>query len=428
MQKNNRFTLCLLMTGSELMSGDTLDSNSAFLGQVFNEYGIDIIEKVTVGDDEQQLKEQLLRLANSYDVIFMNGGLGPTQDDLSAKILADVCNVPIIRHRKAEEHVLQWCQARGLNVNAANLKQADLPANTTIFSNAPGSAVAFYVELDKALVIATPGVPSELKQITRQDILPFLQQRFALVKNGTWQQYQLFGIGESSLQQLLDEHFPLLKQEYNIGFRANFPYVELKLKPHQLETDPTQLQKLLQHLHEHRIGPSHSTAASALVELLHQHNKTISTAESCTGGLIASQITHIAGCSAVYPGSIVSYSNAIKHRLLNVDEAVLNAHGAVSEPVANAMLQGLLRTMQCDYGIAVSGVAGPEGGSDEKPVGTVWIAWGSAEQQHSVQLLISQPRLQFQQLVSAIALDLVRRQVAGYQQRPHYLSRWQTKL
>ena len=315
-----------------------------------------------------------------------------------------------------------------MDVNAANIKQADLPASAIIFSDAPGSAVAFYLQLGKALVIATPGVPSELKYITLQDILPFLEQRFNLVKNGSWQQYQLFGIGESSLQQLLNEHFPTLTEAYFIGFRANFPYVELKLKPRLPETDPTQLQKLLQHLNAHILGPAHSSAASALVEQLHKHAKTLATAESCTGGLIASEITRIAGCSSVFPGSIVSYSNTTKQQLLNVDENLLEKHGAVSEPVVKAMLVGLLHSIPANYGIAVSGIAGPDGGSEEKPVGTVWIAWGNLEQLHTVQLQINQPRLQFQRLVSAIALDLVRRQLTSQSLQPHYLSRWQTQL
>jgi len=416
------------MTGSELMSGDTIDSNSAFLGHVFNVFGIEILEKVTVGDDKQLLLEQLNRLVDTYDVIFMNGGLGPTQDDLTAQVLAAAAKTPITRHPDAERHVLQWCQARGLDVNAANIKQADLPASAIIFNDAPGSAVAFYLQLGKALVIATPGVPSELKHITLQDILPFLEQRFNLVKNGSWQQYQLFGIGESSLQQLLNEHFPTLTEAYFVGFRANFPYVELKLKPRLPETDPTQLQKLLRHLNAHILGPAHSSAASALVEQLHKHAKTLATAESCTGGLIASEITRIAGCSSVFPGSIVSYSNATKQQLLNVDETLLEQHGAVSEPVVKAMLVGLLHSIPANYGIAVSGIAGPDGGSKEKPVGTVWIAWGSLEQLHTVQLQINQPRLQFQRLVSAIALDLVRRQLTSQSLQPHYLSRWQTQL
>src|SRR5690554_4923011 len=144
MQKQDSYKLCLLMTGSELMSGDTIDSNSAFLGQVFSDIGVEVAEKVTVGDDSALLEEQLKRLAQRYDIILMNGGLGPTQDDLTAQVLAKVTNTPIARHQQAEQHVLQWCHARGLDVNPANLKQADLPANAQIFTDAPGSAVAFY--------------------------------------------------------------------------------------------------------------------------------------------------------------------------------------------------------------------------------------------------------------------------------------------
>lgn len=424
----NQPKLCLLMTGSELMSGDTIDSNSAYLGKKLADIGLSITEKITVSDDAAILLQQIQRLSVEYDVIFMNGGLGPTQDDLTAEVLARACQCELAVNREAEQHVISWCEKRGLTVNAANLKQAILPNNATIFSDAPGSAAAFYLRFNRAIIIATPGVPSELRTITEKDILPFLQQRFPLKKTATWLQYQLFGIGESSLQQLIDEQFPSLSDYFTVGFRANSPYVELKLLALPTDNIAAQnivLEALLAHLQENIIGSAHSTVASSLINALENHNKTVSSAESCTGGMIASLITQIAGSSAVFPGSIISYSNDVKKSLLQVSEHTLEQQGAVSEATVRAMLNGVLAVIKSDYAMAVSGIAGPSGGSDEKPVGTVWIAFGSKQQQQAICLVIRQPRVEFQQLVSTIAMDLLRRQILGFSLTPRYLSRWQ---
>lgn len=416
------------MTGTELMSGDTIDSNSAFLGNFFSNYGITIKEKVTVADDETMLIEQIIRLSAQYDLLFINGGLGPTQDDLTASVLAQATQQKIIRHQVAEQHVHQWCANRALIVNKANLKQADLPEKAQIFPNAPGSACAFYLYLEQCLIIATPGVPSELKTITTRDIAPFLTSQFSLNKQSAWQKYQLFGFGESSLQQLLDQQFPSVNDDFIIGFRVNFPYLELKFQPRHARSKQTVLAPLLTHLHEHILGDGNSTAASALINALKEKQLSFSSAESCTGGLIASQITQIPGASDVFPGSIVSYSNAIKQHLLFVDAQTLNNFGAVSEQTVKSMHQGILQQMQCNYAVAVSGIAGPTGEVENKPVGTVWIAWGNLQNPHTLQLRINQPREDFQILVSAIAMDLVRRQIQGYDLQPYYLSRWQKNL
>ena len=422
MTNPNPLQLCLLMTGTELMTGDIIDSNSAYLGHVFSEINLDIVEKVTIADNKDLLIEQIQRLTTHYPILFMNGGLGPTEDDLTAEVLAKVAKQPIVRHKDAEQHVITWCEQRGLAVNQANLKQADLPQSATIFPNAPGSAAAFYLTINGCLVIATPGVPSELKTITQRDILPFLQSRFTLPAIQPWQQYQLFGTGESSLQQLLNDSFPSIRDDYEIGFRANFPYVELKLRNKTAQTQaPT---ALLNYLDELIIGGAHAKIANNLVNLLSERQLTISCAESCTGGLIASELTKVSGSSAAFHGGIVSYSNAIKEKLLGVPADALTQHGAVSETVALAMLAGIFEQTASDYAIAVTGIAGPNGGSDEKPVGTVFIAFGSQQQRQVIKLCIRLTRHDFQKLVATIALDLIRRQVLGLSLTPHYLTRW----
>lgn len=427
MQNKTRPKLALLMTGDELIQGNIVDTNGSFLGDFFTQLGLEVEEKVTLGDNTRALVKQLLRLSKAYDIILMNGGLGPTEDDLTAIALAQAKDEPIQRHAEAEQHVMQWCKKRQLSISAANLKQADLPASATIFSNAPGSACAFYLYIGNCLIIATPGVPSELKSIVKNTISPFLQNLFQLNNFQLWQRYQLFGIGESSLQEIINQHFHAAHEDYLLGFRANFPYLELKLKAKHQHAKAELIDKLLAQLQDKQLGENHFSLASSLVQTLTKKGQTLASAESCTGGLIASEITKIAGSSLVFPGSIVSYSNSAKHELLQVSEASLQQHGAVSSTVVEQMFLHCLKAFHSDYAIAVSGIAGPTGGSAEKPTGTVFIAFGSRHQYAIARLCIPLPREDFQQLVCAIALDLLRRQILGYSLQPRYLSRWQVQ-
>lgn len=415
------------MTGNELMSGDIVDSNSAWLGQLFDENGIEIAEKITVGDKLTLLIAQIARLQSLYDIVLINGGLGPTQDDLTAQAMALACDCPVVVNPQASQHVLSWCKARGFTANNANLKQAEMPAGASIFPDAPGSAPAFHMRAGSSLIIATPGVPSELKQIMARQVMPFLRERYPLDTSSPWQRYQLFGIGESSLQQKLHDEFAGLTEAFDIGFRANFPYVELKLKPVATASAAckTRQSELEAQLGPCILGPAGTSMAEALVTELRLQGATVASAESCTGGRIASDITGIAGASDVFPGAIVSYANHIKNTLLAVPAKTLDKEGAVSQAVVKSMLEGLFRQTGCDYGIAVSGIAGPGGGSEEKPVGTVWIAWGNRQQKDSICLCINIGREAFQTLVTTIAMDLVRRQLKGLD-RPDYLKRWQS--
>ena len=418
----------LLMTGNELISGDTIDSNSAFLGQVLPAAGLEIQEKVTVGDNLHMLVYQLQRLASQYELILLNGGLGPTQDDLTASALSHLSQTALVEHSGARAHVENWCKKRNIPANAANLSQAMLPESADIFPHAPGSASAFYLQYGQCLIIATPGIPSEMKKIVQEQMIPFLQQRYRLSAAVPWRQYQLFGIGESSLQQLLDEHFARLNKTLDIGFRVNFPYIELKLRPWPdscAEQASKDCKALLSYLDDYLLGPANSTMAEALVNRLQGLNKTVSSAESCTGGRIAAEITAVAGASDVFPGSIVCYSNHIKQQLLQVKQKTLDEQGAVSQATVLQMLAGLLRQTGSDYGVAVSGIAGPGGGSPDKPTGTVWLAWGDKEEHYSVCLCIKLERTMFQLLVSTVAMDLLRRQAGGLNCQPPYLQRWQ---
>ena len=417
--------VALLLTGNELMSGDTVDSNSSRIAISQGERQIAISKKITVGDDQELLRESLRALCQDAGVVIINGGLGPTEDDLTAEVVADVLGERLTDHPKAIKHLEEWCEKRGLELNASNLKQAHLPESADIVDNPIGSAVGFAVEIGESLVITTPGVPVELTAM-----LPEIGQRVAQrVGSGTTyiRRLQTFGIGESTIQELVNERNQDWPEGVVLGFRSGLPQLELKLQVDDealLEKRDQAEQLLLELIGDHVIGEDSDQLAMALQRVLVEKRMTLTTAESCTGGLIASLITKEAGSSQVFGAGFVTYANTAKQQVLHVSEDTINSHGAVSEGVVRAMLLGALTKANADIGIAVSGVAGPGGGSEDKPVGTVWLAWGTKDKNDAIRLQIPGSRERFQILVAAIGLDLMRRQLLELPPIPHYIKRF----
>jgi len=417
--------VALLLTGNELMSGDTVDSNSSRIALALGAHKIGVGKKITVGDDPILLSDSLMDLCASADVVIINGGLGPTEDDLTAELVAEVAGQALVNHPRAIEHLEEWCERRGLELNASNLKQALLPEGADLVANPIGSAVGFALEVNGALVITTPGVPVELTAM-----LPEICDRIAIrVGGGTAfiRRLQTFGIGESTIQELVNARTDDWPNGVTLGFRSGLPQLELKLQVDDasLLDNRDEAENLLHELiGDHIIGCDDEQLAMSLQRALLDRQMSVTAAESCTGGLIASLITREAGSSQVFGSGFVTYSNVAKHSVLGVPEASLAQHGAVSEPVVLAMLTGALEKSGADIGIAVSGIAGPGGGSDDKPVGTVWMAWGTKAHHRAIRLQVPGSRERFQILVAAIGLDIMRRQVLELPPIPHYIQRF----
>lgn len=414
--------LNLLLTGNELMTGDTVDSNSAMIARYMATHGWKVRKKLTVGDDLDELIAALQLLARDCDVLLVNGGLGPTVDDLTAQALASACSVKLAENPIALQHLEQWCGRIGIAINAANRKQAILPLGCTIVANPIGSAVGFSMQLGNCRVICTPGVPRELDAMLAQEIMPQLQRDFPS-SGASVQRFTLFGIGESALQQKISDAIPDWPTAVELGFRVSFPQLELKLSTANAQARAAieeiwpRLQPIIGDV---LLGEGDITLPQLLVDLLRARGKKITVAESCTGGLIAASITQIPGASAVFDAGFVTYSNAMKHSLLQVDAQALRDEGAVSERVVREMARGALQHSGADYAIAVSGIAGPDGGTEEKPVGTVWIAWGSSGHLKTKRLHVRFKRLDFQKYVTWAGLDLIRRELLGITSEPSY--------
>ncbi len=414
----------LLLTGNEIMSGDTIDSNSAMIAQRLAELDLGVQRKITVGDEPALLRRELKAMAAEAELVIVNGGLGPTIDDLTAEILAGVAGVGLVEHPDAVDHLERWCARRNLALNDANRKQAMLPEGCRIIDNPVGSAVGFELLLGDCRVVCTPGVPSELRAMLDQ-VVAELAAQLECPAELSILRLQTFGLGESSAQQLIVDRLPDWPAQVDLGFRAGAPQMEIKLTVRSRDAVPAQQRcrgQLYELFGDHIIGEGDTQLAERVLDLLRQQGKTLTTAESCTGGLIASMLTRIPGSSAGFHAGFVTYDNSIKHTILGVSEDSLVNEGAVSETVVRQMALGALDRAAADYAVAVSGIAGPDGGTPDKPVGTVWLAWGTRQNLRTRCLCWPVERTLFQTMIAAGALDMIRRQLSGVEEEPRYFA------
>lgn len=422
--------ISLLLTGNELMTGDTVDSNSAYIAQSLKDLNLTPYIKTVVGDDLNLLVSSIRDLSSASDVLIVNGGLGPTVDDLTAQALSLAVDSPLVRNEHAFIKLDEWAQRRGFILTQSNLKQAELPAVCDIIDNPRGSAVGFRCEFNGCLILCTPGVPSELKPMVENHLLPLVRAHGDINTINDITRIRVFGITESGLQDTVNDVFPDWPDEVELGFRVQMPVIEVKLASHgdaARELNSVWSTKFRQHFADYVIGDNDTRLTQALNLALLNSGKVLTTAESCTGGLIAAGITSEAGASAVFKAGYVTYSNEAKQRDLNVSAEVLESYGAVSEQVVREMVAGALDRAGADIGLAISGIAGPEGGTPEKPVGTVWMAWGAANMIHARQFYFPTQRFAFQRTAAAIAMDLVRREVLGLPTNVDYFSELKKK-
>lgn len=421
---NSKINVELLLTGNELMSGDVIDSNSAFIAQDLSSLGLEVTRRVTIKDDLAMLSEEISHQCKRADILIINGGLGPTVDDMTAQALAMAANVPITQHPDAIAHLLDWCERRNYELNEPNKKQTMLPQDCDIIANKTGSAVGFTMKIHGCQVYTTPGVPRELRHMMTHEILTHIVREFSINDTTAVSRFQVFGLGESTIQALVNEHLSDWPDYIELGYRAAMPNLEIKLTTHHQQAHDDKAkwqQKLTDILGAHVIGEGKISMAKSLIDVLNVQHKQVTFAESCTGGLMSSFVTSESGSSNVFEAGFVTYSNAMKTKMIDVPPTTLIEHGAVSEVVVKAMLTGALNQSGADVGVAVSGIAGPNGGSDKKPVGLVWIAWGDVNDIRTAALYLPLGRRYFQQYVATAGLDLIKRHLLNIEQPPQYL-------
>src|SRR5918998_3633479 len=365
----------ILTIGTEILLGDLVDTNSAWISGRLASLGVSLYRHTTVGDNRQRITAALLEAASRADLVITTGGLGPTSDDLTNECLGVAAGRKMIEYPEARRHVDEMFRRFGRKPTPSNYKQAIFPEGSKLIPNPVGTAMGAMLELDGALVATFPGVPGEMRRMFEDTLEPLIRERSegAIVSRTLW----FTGIGESALaeqvQDLLDASDPTVaplagqgKVRLRITSRANTPEeAEKKIAPVADE--------ILARLGDYYFGEDDETLESALGKLLKERGATLALAESCTGGLLARRLTGGAGASAYFVEGLVTYSNESKERLLGVPKDLLVEHGAVSEPVAGAMAEGIRKVAGTDYGLSVTGVSGPYGGSEEKPVGLVFV-------------------------------------------------------
>jgi len=378
--------ISIVTIGDELLIGQVIDTNSAWMAQELNKAGFWVRRRVAIGDGRDDILNILREESADADIILMTGGLGPTADDITKAVLCEYFNSNLVVNEEALENVKNiFTKILRRPIIESNLKQAEVPAACQVIQNKRGTAPGMLFEKNKKIYISMPGVPHEMKGMMTDDVIPFLKNRFVsdYISHRT---LLTAGIGESSLADHISKFESGLPAHIKLAYLPGYGMVRLRLTANAAQADSLEREldlsfanlKLL--VKEWLVTDEDITLQEALGKLLTYRKQTISTAESCTGGYVAHLITSIPGSSAYFHGSVIAYDNEMKKKMLSVDPALLSAHGAVSEETVKAMVIGAIRQMKTDFAVATSGIMGPGGGSEEKPVGTVWIAVGDAHE------------------------------------------------
>jgi nicotinamide-nucleotide amidase len=410
----------ILATGDEIRTGTLVDSNSALIAELLEQHGIEVTRHLAVGDDLSMLVAVLKEIGARADAAVVTGGLGPTQDDLSAEAAAQAAGVSLVADARALEEIEAFFRKRGRPMSDSNRKQAFFPQGARCLYNALGTAPGFQMRIDRCTFFFLPGVPHEMRAMLHEQVLPALH-----ALQGTAPQFRLtrvvstFGLPESIVGErvaAITELYPDIK----LGLRAKFPEIQVKLYLNCADAaqGEARLAEVVRWARE-RLTPNvfsvnERSMDAEVGELLRQRNATLAVAESCTGGLIANWLTNTPGSSDYFLLSAVVYANDSKVKVLGVSEETLARQGAVDEETARQMAEGARRAAGATYGLATTGIAGPGGGSAEKPVGTICSALAGPDETISRRLTLSFGQRQMnKQMFAMLALDLLRRYLTG---------------
>ncbi|MCL3781526.1 competence/damage-inducible protein A [Prolixibacteraceae bacterium JC049] len=374
----------IITIGDELLIGQIIDTNSAFMAQQLNNIGVEVAFKSTISDDRNSIVEALEWSMSKADVVLMTGGLGPTNDDITKHVLAEFFHGELKEDAKVLAHIQNLLEPRGITVSDSNRAQALVPDCCEVIENKMGTAPGMWFEEDGKIVVSMPGVPFEMKDLMKKSIIPRLSNRNG--NNSIFHKTVLTqGLPESMLAQKIESWENQLPSNIKLAYLPNPMAIKLRLSAYGNSLDDLkrmvaeEIEKLKELIEKNIFGYDNDTLAGVIGKTLVERGETMATAESCTGGNIAHQVTLNAGSSAYFKGGVVAYSNEVKEQQLLVSSADLEAHGAVSQPVVEAMAKGVAKVLHTTYGVATSGIAGPAGGSEDKPVGTVWIAVAKGE-------------------------------------------------
>ena len=371
----------IITIGDEILIGQIVDTNSVSIARQLNTAGITVAEKLSIGDDAAQITNTLSRAIATTQVVIITGGLGPTKDDITKHTLAKFFNSTLIKNEAVATHVRAMLTARSIEYNELNQSQALVPECCTVLHNAHGTAPGMWFEAENgSVIISLPGVPFEMEHVMEDEVMPRLKEHFALHAN-IHRTMITSGLPESMLAERIAAWEEALPTHIKLAYLPSPNIVRLRLSTYDSDDEQaarSEIEALFDQLYEiipeHIVGFENASVQELIHHLLTENNLTLAVAESCTGGTIASRFTAMAGASAYFRCGVVAYANEIKTDILGVNPDDIAQYGAVSEAIARQMAEGARRISGADYAIATTGIAGPTGGSEAKPVGTVWMA------------------------------------------------------
>lgn len=409
----------IITIGDEILIGQTVDTNSAWMAKELNQIGISIAQIRSIKDEENSIVNALNLVSSEVQLVLMTGGLGPTKDDITKRVLAEYFHTSLERNQEVLEKIEAYFLERHREILESNRRQADLPIDAEILDNPLGTASGMWFQKDGKVYISMPGVPYEMKGLMSNQVIPRLSQRFELPKI-YYRTVMTEGIGESFLAEIISEwEASLVAEGISIAYLPSPGIVKIRLGSEGGNTEEIRkkvdrkVAELYEMVPQYIFGENDTSAEEAIGKLLRQEGKSISTAESCTGGYLAHLFTSVPGSSDYFKGSIISYANEVKFNSLGVNRDQLMREGAVSQVVVEQMAQGARRALNTDFALATSGVAGPDGGSEEKPVGTVWIALASEEGVYAKRFSFEKNRSRNIRRAALAAISMLRRAILG---------------
>jgi nicotinamide-nucleotide amidase len=378
----------IITIGDEILIGQIVDTNSAWMGKKLNEIGISVHQISSISDNKTHIQQALKDAFKRVDIVLMTGGLGPTKDDITKQSLADYFNTRLITHEATLEFIRNLTSTRGFSMNPLNEAQALVPANCIPLDNPNGTAPGMLFHHKGKLLFSMPGIPLEMKGLMEKKVIPHLKASFKtpFILHKT---IIVQGYSESKLSLDLDTWESMLPEEIKLAYLPSPGRIRMRFslqghdRAHMEAILAEELEKLTAILGKSISSYDEEGIEEVVAKLLLRKKASMASAESCTGGSIAALITSQAGSSAFFKGSVVAYSNEIKTDLLGVEQSAIDQYGAVSKEVVEQMASGSVKVMKVDYAVATSGIAGPDGGTEEKPVGTVWIAVASRDEVRS---------------------------------------------
>lgn len=408
----------IITIGDELLIGQIINTNQAYIAEKLNSIGIYCDRMSTVGDNAKDIIDSFTAAYNRVDLVFVTGGLGPTHDDITKKMVCDFFNTDLVMNDNVLEHIKALAQKRNITMIQSNIDQALVPRNSTIIPNLFGTAPGMMFERTGKYFFVLPGVPFEMKGMIEDWILPFLEKKNigTIVCHKT---LKTTGIGESMLAQEIGNVVDVIGTDgtTTLAFLPN--PLGTKLRITVKENSPELAQAKIIHAEQFlrsKIGKyvysdNENDLEDVVGELLKKKNLTLTTAESCTGGLIANRLTNVSGSSQYFLGGFVAYSNQLKIEELGVPEKLIHDVGAVSKEVAEAMANGARRSAKADISLSATGIAGPTGGTPDKPVGLCWIGYSDTESTFALKFNFGDNRTRFKERASQAALEILRKKL-----------------